>query len=242
MQLPHHHGEGKISPALAQAVLQRVDNFQTLAETFRQLGDATRLRIFWLLCHCEQCVLNIAAMMDMSSPAVSHHLRELREAGLITSRREGREVYYRAAENAQSELLHKMIEQVMQIVCPEWSGEAQLSATVRAIHDELTDHMDRHITIEDLSRRYWMNPTTLKAAFKAVYGDSIAAHRKRHRMERAAQLLLETDKSVAEIARAVGYESQSRFSAAFRDAYGLLPSRFRARGTVTPCESDGASD
>ena len=101
--------------------------------------------------------------------------------------------------------------------------------TVRAIHDQLLCHMDRRVTIEELSRRYLINPTTLKAVFKAVYGDSIAAHIKEHRMEQAAKLLRETDKSVAEIAAAVGYESQSKFSAAFRDVMRLLPTAYRSQ-------------
>ena len=42
---------------------------------------------------CEECVLNISAMLEMSSPAVSHHLRPLKNSGLIVSRREGKEVY-----------------------------------------------------------------------------------------------------------------------------------------------------
>lgn len=226
--LPHHHGTDTLSPAAAQSILRRTDHFQALADTFRPLGDVTRLRIFWLLCHCEQCVVNIAAMTDMSSPAVSHHLRELREAGLVTSRRDGKEVYYRAAANAQSELLHRMIEQVMQIVCPELDGEAQTDAIVRAVHDELCDHLDTRITIEELAHKHLINPTTLKSAFRAAYGNSIAAHRREHRMARGAQLLRETDKSIAEIARAVGYESQSRFSAAFRAQYGTLPTQYRA--------------
>ena len=57
--------------------------------------------------------------MEMSSPAVSHHLRVLRSCGLIVSRREGKEVYYRAADNPQAQLLHKTTEQVMAIACPE---------------------------------------------------------------------------------------------------------------------------
>ena len=61
----------------------------------------------------------ISAVMDLSSPAVSHHLRPLKNSGLIVSRREGKEVYYRAADTAQSRLLHQMIEQVMAIACPE---------------------------------------------------------------------------------------------------------------------------
>ena len=86
------------------------------------------------------------------------------------------------------------------------------------------------MTIEELSRRFLMNPSTLKEVFKAVYGQSIAAHIREHRMERAAELLRGTDESVARIAAAVGYESASKFSAEFRKAYGRLPTEYRKRG------------
>lgn len=118
MKLPHHHGEGP-ETALIQEQLNQIDYFQAVAEVFKQLGDTTRIRIFWLLCHCEECVLNISALMKMSSPAVSHHLRPLKNSGLIVSRREGKEVYYRAADTQESRLLHEMIEQVMEITCPQ---------------------------------------------------------------------------------------------------------------------------
>lgn len=117
-KLPHHHGEGK-ETVLIREQLGRVDHFQTVAEVFKQLDDTTRIRIFWLLCHCEECVLNISAMLEMSSPAVSHHLRPLKNSGLIVSRREGKEVYYRAADTEESRLLHQMIERIMEITCPE---------------------------------------------------------------------------------------------------------------------------
>lgn len=118
IKLPHRHGEGA-GAALLQEQLDRVDHFQTVAEVFKQLDDTTRIRIFWLLCHCEECVLNISAMMRMSSPAVSHHLRPLKNSGLIVSRRDGKEVYYRAADTEQSRLLHRMIERIMEITCPQ---------------------------------------------------------------------------------------------------------------------------
>ncbi|MCX4339409.1 MAG: metalloregulator ArsR/SmtB family transcription factor [Lachnospiraceae bacterium] len=118
MKLPHHHGEGP-KTALIREQLDQIDYFQAVAEVFKQLGDTTRIRIFWLLCHCEECVLNISALMKMSSPAVSHHLRPLKNSGLIVSRREGKEVYYRAADTQESRLLHEMIEQVMEITCPQ---------------------------------------------------------------------------------------------------------------------------
>lgn len=94
---------------------------------------------------------------------------------------------------------------------------------IREIHDDLAQHMDRRVTIEELAHRYLINPTTLKTVFKEVYGSSLAAHMKEHRMERAAALLRETDLSVAEIAGQVGYESQSKFTAAFKEQFGSCP-------------------
>ena len=115
-RLPHDHGQ-EMEQRLEE--MPSTEDFQTVADIFKQLSDTTRIRIFWLLCHTEQCVINISALMGMSSPAVSHHLRALRSCNLIVSRREGKEVYYKAAGNRQAQLLHKAIEQVMAIACPE---------------------------------------------------------------------------------------------------------------------------
>ena len=111
----HDHGQ---SMERELEHMPSVEEFQKAAEIFKQLGDGSRIRIFWLLCHCEECVINLSAMVDMSSPAVSHHLRQLKSAGLIVSRREGKEVYYRAAATQQAQLLHRMIERLVEIACP----------------------------------------------------------------------------------------------------------------------------
>ena len=103
----------------------------------------------------------------------------------------------------------------------------ELTETIRKIHDQLLQHMEQRITIEELSRQYLINPTTLKNAFKSVYGTSIAAHIKEHRMRQAAKLLKETNKSIAEIAQAVGYDSQSKFTAAFKIYFEVLPKEYR---------------
>ena len=96
-ELPHQHEDVSHLHELEE-YLRRTEYFQTVALVFRQLSDANRVRLFWLLCHCEECVVNLAGMMGMSPPALSHHLRQLRESGLIVSRRDGKEVYYKAAE------------------------------------------------------------------------------------------------------------------------------------------------
>lgn len=103
---------------------------------------------------------------------------------------------------------------------------------VRKIHEYLTTHIGERITIEALSRQYLINPTTLKAAFKSVYGNSIAAHIKEHRMEQAAKLLSETDLSMAEIGLRIGYESQSKFTSAFKAYYQMLPKEYRKQNKI----------
>lgn len=224
--LPHQHGERTHTEDLHRE-LTNIEHFTAVSDVFKQLSDPTRVRIFWLLSHREECVVNIAAMLDMSSPAVSHHLRTLRSSGLLVTRRDGKEVYYHAADTAQSRLLHELIEQVMDVACPQWRSEAEQVQLIREIHDYLLSHMDRRITIEALCHLYPINPTTLKEVFKDVYGTSIAAHLKEHRLERAAQLLRESDASIADVARQVGYESQSKFTAAFKEQYGQLPTAYR---------------
>ncbi len=111
--LPHDHGSH-----IDLDHMPNPDQFQILADIFKQLGDTSRIRIFWVLCHCEECVINISSMVEMSSPAVSHHLKLLKQSGLITSRRSGKEVYYKAADTEQANLLHHMIEKILQIACP----------------------------------------------------------------------------------------------------------------------------
>ena len=113
--LPHDHGE-KIENILGH--MPQTRDFQKVSDIFKQLGDPSRTRIFWLLCHCEECVINISAIVGMSSPAVSHHLKLLKASGLIVSRREGKEVYYKAADTQAAQLLHHMIEKMVEIACP----------------------------------------------------------------------------------------------------------------------------
>lgn len=113
--LPHNHGQAMEQQG---CLMPETADFQIVSDIFKQLGDSSRVRIFWVLCHCEECVINLSAMMEMSSPAVSHHLKLLKGSGLIISRREGKEVYYRAADTEAARLLHHMIEKLIKISCP----------------------------------------------------------------------------------------------------------------------------
>lgn len=117
-RFPHDHGN--IPEGVQESLSSLGDSdFDVVASLFKALSDSTRVKIFWLLCHCEECVVNIAALLGISSPAASHHLRILRDQKLVASHREGKEVYYRASDTEQAKLLHSMIEDAIEVSCPK---------------------------------------------------------------------------------------------------------------------------
>jgi DNA-binding transcriptional ArsR family regulator len=76
-----------------------------LADTFRVLGDPTRVRILDALSTGELCVCDIASLVGISESAVSHQLRLLRGMRLVRPRRAGRQVYYAVDDHHILELL-----------------------------------------------------------------------------------------------------------------------------------------
>jgi DNA-binding transcriptional ArsR family regulator len=86
--------------------------FELLAETFKTLGDYSRVQIVWALSHGELCVGDLAELLSMSPSAVSHHLRTLRNLKLVNSRREHRTIFYSLDDKHIEHLLEEGIEHV----------------------------------------------------------------------------------------------------------------------------------
>jgi ArsR family transcriptional regulator len=82
---------------LAEAPISRVDAAQ-MAAGFKALGDPVRLRLMSMIASSEEgesCVCDLTPAFDLSGPTISHHLKVLREAGLIEGDRRGTWVHYR---------------------------------------------------------------------------------------------------------------------------------------------------
>jgi DNA-binding transcriptional ArsR family regulator len=119
--LPHDHGTGT-AEVLSHGKLGDSFSgdsiiFEEAADAFAILADASRLKIFTLLCHTEDCVSNIAAAVSMSLPAVSHHLKMLKAARLLQARKCGKEVYYTIADNQEADLIHRIVDSIMDMKC-----------------------------------------------------------------------------------------------------------------------------
>lgn len=87
---------------------------EDLCQTFKALGDASRLKILWALEHQEMCVCDLAALLGISESAVSHQLRLLRTLRLVKNRRAGTILYYRLADSHVSELVTIALEHVQE--------------------------------------------------------------------------------------------------------------------------------
>jgi ArsR family transcriptional regulator len=78
---------------------------QEIAATFKALADPTRVAIVNQLACCEECcVCDLTAAFDLSQPTISHHLKILRDAGLVQSESRGTWAYYRLVPEALDRL------------------------------------------------------------------------------------------------------------------------------------------
>jgi DNA-binding transcriptional ArsR family regulator len=102
----HDHGRPSVEDRLLD-----LESATDLAARFKLLADPNRLRIVYALVEGgELCVNELADLAESSESATSHQLRQLRLAGLVRSNRQGREVFYRIADNHVRLLLDVAIE------------------------------------------------------------------------------------------------------------------------------------
>ncbi|MDW7651625.1 MAG: metalloregulator ArsR/SmtB family transcription factor [Bacillota bacterium] len=89
--------EFAVNPCAVSAARERLPTqatLESLARMFQAFGDSSRLKIMLAVLDRELCVCELGELLEMSAPAVSHHLRRLRDLGLVKTRREGKLVYY----------------------------------------------------------------------------------------------------------------------------------------------------
>ncbi len=76
-----------------------------MADFFKVFADSSRLKVLWALHRGEVCVTHLAEQLSMNTPAVSHQLKILRQSHLVRTRREGKKVYYRLADDHVQRIL-----------------------------------------------------------------------------------------------------------------------------------------
>ena len=90
------------------------DTLYDLTELFRIFGDSTRIRILYVLFEAEMCVCDIAALLGMTQSAISHQLKALKNARLVTTRRDGKTVFYSLADDHVKTIISQGLEQSLE--------------------------------------------------------------------------------------------------------------------------------
>lgn len=93
--MPHNHEE---LLEHVKAEMPKDELLQDLGDLFKIFGDTTRIKIMYALHEDEMCVCAIADLLGMTQSAISHQLKVLKAANLVTTRRAGKTIYYRLAD------------------------------------------------------------------------------------------------------------------------------------------------
>ena len=97
---------------IVRSTLPAEEQLYDLAELFKVFGDSTRIRILFVLFEAEVCVCDLAAALNMTVSAVSHQLKILKNAGLVSFRREGKTVFYALADSHVTTILDQGFEHI----------------------------------------------------------------------------------------------------------------------------------
>ena len=88
------------------------EEMKELAEFYKVFGDATRLKILYVLLCSEMCVYDIASVLGISQSAISHQLRVLKQMDLVKKRREGKIIFYSLADTHISTILKQGLDHI----------------------------------------------------------------------------------------------------------------------------------
>lgn len=96
-------------------------------------------------------------------------------------------------------------------------------------HERIQKDASSFVTIYELSRELQISEQKLKAGFKEIYQQTLWDYANHVRMNAAVNLLLETELSISQIAKNIGYQSQVAFINMFKKWCGLTPGQFRVQ-------------
>jgi ArsR family transcriptional regulator len=96
-------------PVVTEIPLSVIDEIDAVVETLKFLGDGNRLRILQILARRESCVCELIEQICLPQPLISYHLRRLREAGLVRTRRKAQWIYYSIEPRAWRALIAPLL-------------------------------------------------------------------------------------------------------------------------------------
>jgi len=110
-----------------------------------------------------------------------------------------------------------------------FEDDAVLSKHIFEISQYINEHYSEDVSLNSLSKVFYLNPSYISRSFKIVHGLSFSEYRNMVRLQHAARLLKTTKLSLSEIAEKCGFKTTNGFSAVFKSHTGYSPSAYRKR-------------
>lgn len=88
------------------------EQLQDLGDLFKIFGDTTRIKIMYALYEGEMCVCAISELLCMTQSAISHQLKTLKDANLVSARRDGKEIYYSLSDEHVKSIIAEGFEHI----------------------------------------------------------------------------------------------------------------------------------
>ena len=108
-----------------------------------------------------------------------------------------------------------------------FGSAARQAELIRHIRDHLLTNREGYTSLSRLAAEHEMSVSHLQKLFKQIYGVPVYHYIKEYRLEQAAVELVRSARPVTEIAQDAGYDNASKFSACFKERYGVTPSQYR---------------
>ena len=98
---------------------------------------------------------------------------------------------------------------------------------INEVTQYITENINGKMTMKELTQKFGVSDTYLQKNFRFVYGMPVMSFIRAQKMQKAAQVLIHTERSVEDIANEYGYNNESKFSAVFKKIMGDSPSVYR---------------
>lgn len=157
----------------------------------------------------------------MLSVLIYRIIKEIRE---FTKDNEFRDIFLKGKI---MELLSIQLEELCTICDPTSPASTEILEKMYTVRDFIATHLGENYSLHDLAQLVGTNEYTLKHEFKELFGTTVFGYWNDLKMETAAKLLMEREKTIAEISEVVGYKNPQHFSTAFKRKFGITPSGYQ---------------
>lgn len=192
-------------------------NLDELLPEVRQLMELLNIDLDYIqkyICEENRCCIMRANSSIEHIFSELYHVREQRKSG------------YMKIKMLELLLFLSDLKTDEEVVQVDYYSQSQV-ALIKSVAAYITNDITTHYTIEQLSQKFEISTTMLKKCFRGVYGTSVYQYLRTYRLQVAQRMLLETQQSVTEIANNIGYDNPNKFTSAFKEIYGVTPTKFR---------------